>query len=191
MTRQTDTRGTNRGSSGQPRPEGVNRFCDHPECLCEGLFRAPRAPDSLKTYYWFCLEHVREYNAAWNYCANMTVEEMDAHVRRDTVWERPSWSLGLLGAGRRPEKMEFDDPIGVFNAEQARQRADFDSADPMARHYRTLDLRPPVTLTALKSRYKELGKRLHPDRNGGDRKAEERLKAINEAYSALKKAAAL
>ena len=45
----------------------------------------------------------------------------------------------------------------------------------------------PVTLTELKSRYKELVKRLHPDANGGNRAAEEKLKDINQAYATLKK----
>ncbi|MFO1060844.1 MAG: DnaJ domain-containing protein, partial [Dongiaceae bacterium] len=35
-------------------------------------------------------------------------------------------------------------------------------------------------------RYKSLVKRLHPDANGGDKAAEERLKHINLAYSTLK-----
>jgi curved DNA-binding protein CbpA len=33
-----------------------------------------------------------------------------------------------------------------------------------------------------------LVKRFHPDANGGDRDAEERLKLINDAYTTLKKA---
>jgi len=40
-------------------------------------------------------------------------------------------------------------------------------------------------LTGLKARYKELAKRLHPDVNGGDAEAEERLKRINLAYATL------
>jgi curved DNA-binding protein CbpA len=48
------------------------------------------------------------------------------------------------------------------------------------------DLQPPLTLIGLKSRYKELVKRHHPDTHGGDRDAEERLKEINQAYSTLK-----
>jgi curved DNA-binding protein CbpA len=42
-------------------------------------------------------------------------------------------------------------------------------------------------LTELKSRYKEFVKKLHPDVNGGDPAAEDRLKEINQAYAALKK----
>ena len=52
---------------------------------------------------------------------------------------------------------------------------------------RTMNIDGPVTLTKLKSRYKELVKRLHPDTNGGDREAEEKLKDINQAYTTLKK----
>ncbi|HEY2619732.1 MAG TPA: DnaJ domain-containing protein, partial [Acetobacteraceae bacterium] len=44
----------------------------------------------------------------------------------------------------------------------------------------------PTTLDAVKTRYKELAKRHHPDANGGDRAAEERLKTINLAYAALR-----
>jgi len=38
----------------------------------------------------------------------------------------------------------------------------------------------------LKTRYKELAKQHHPDANGGDRGAEERLKTINLAYATVR-----
>jgi arginyl-tRNA synthetase len=49
-----------------------------------------------------------------------------------------------------------------------------------------LDLRWPTDSLSLKARYKELAKRYHPDSNGGDRSAEDRLKDINRAYSLLR-----
>ena len=48
-----------------------------------------------------------------------------------------------------------------------------------------LDLRPPVTIQALKARYKKLVKRYHPDANGGDKTAEEKFKQVNEAYRTI------
>ncbi|MFO1155475.1 MAG: DnaJ domain-containing protein [Rhodospirillales bacterium] len=39
-----------------------------------------------------------------------------------------------------------------------------------------------MTVADVKSRYKELVKRHHPDANGGDKAAEERFKQINAAY---------
>jgi len=50
----------------------------------------------------------------------------------------------------------------------------------------TLGLDWPVTMDVLKTRYKELAKRHHPDANNGDRAAEERLKIINLAYAAVR-----
>lgn len=191
MTRRSDPRDSFPPQPGRGPLPDRERICDHPECVGEGLFRAPKAPDNLRSYFWFCLDHVREYNAAWNYCGSMSAEEIDAHLRRDTVWDRPSWPLGAIEAGRRSDKAAFEDPLGVFAAGRNGRRRTSDKADPLAQHYRTMELVPPVSLTVLKARYKELVKRLHPDRNGGDRKSEERLKAINEAYAALKKAAAL
>jgi DnaJ-class molecular chaperone len=41
-------------------------------------------------------------------------------------------------------------------------------------------------MDAVKTRYKELAKRHHPDANGGSRDAEERLKTINVAYAAVR-----
>ena len=37
----------------------------------------------------------------------------------------------------------------------------------------------------VKSRYKELVKQYHPDTNGGDKEAEEKIKEINEAYQII------
>jgi curved DNA-binding protein CbpA len=49
-----------------------------------------------------------------------------------------------------------------------------------------LDLTLPVSLAEVKKQYKQLVKRHHPDANGGDKDAEERLKSINEAYATLR-----
>ena len=49
-----------------------------------------------------------------------------------------------------------------------------------------MDLPVGATLDEIKVRYKELVKRHHPDANGGDKEAEERLKLINQAYTILK-----
>ncbi len=55
------------------------RLCDHPECGAAGDFRAPRSPRDLGHHYWFCLEHVRAYNASWNYFEGMSQEEIERY----------------------------------------------------------------------------------------------------------------
>ena len=77
---------------GAEKPE--IRCCDWPGCNGDGEHRAPKSRNELKSYHWFCLDHVRRYNAGWNYYDGMTDAEVEADVRRDTVWHRPSWPLG-------------------------------------------------------------------------------------------------
>jgi hypothetical protein len=47
--------------------ETSQRVCDHEGCKEPGKYRAPKSPDSTDEYYWFCKDHVREYNLNWNY----------------------------------------------------------------------------------------------------------------------------
>ena len=171
------------------------RPCDHPGCEAGGDFRAPRSRLELDRYYWFCLEHVRAYNVAWNYYAGMSQSEIEAEIRRDTVWQRPSWKLGERhGPGPR-----ISDPFGVYaGSENGFDRRASSERDPHARDAQTravsarqqalavFDVEPPFTAARLKARYKVLVKLHHPDAHGGDKQAEERLKIINQAYATLK-----
>jgi DnaJ-class molecular chaperone len=49
-----------------------------------------------------------------------------------------------------------------------------------------LGLDDTADAAAIKTRYKELVKRLHPDANGGDRSSEDKLREIIRAYNHLK-----
>ena len=159
-----------------------------PGCPNPGAYRAPRSRTELNRYFWFCLDHVRAYNASWDFYKGMTPGQIEAQLRADTNWQRPTWPLGHLG-GVIDDAM-LRDPHHVLNAGFGKQsnrppnpaQTPTDLREPMA----TLGLDWPVTLDTLKSRYKELAKRHHPDANGGDRAAEERLKTINLAYAAIR-----
>ena len=167
------------------------RACDQPGCAGEGTFRAPKARDRLNEYFWFCLEHVRVYNAAWDYYRGMSSHEIERQVRNDTVWQRPTWPLGPGGRRQRPDDIEIDDPFEIFGEGPGpgpRPDHRFRDLPPEEQEaLAILDLPPDVSLEDLKARYKVLVKRHHPDANGGDKQAEERVKAINHAYSVLKK----
>jgi molecular chaperone DnaJ len=52
-------------------------------------------------------------------------------------------------------------------------------------HYDTLGVARDADAATIKSAYRKLALRYHPDRNNGDGEAEERFKAINEAYAVL------
>lgn len=175
-------------------PEDGRNPCGWPACVSEGLYKAPVSPQDLKSYHWFCLDHVRAYNRSWNYYKGMTEEEVEADVRQDTVWNRPSWQWGGEGtdAYRAFNGASLRDGLGSFcdsgrpsgdHAYNGRGAGNGCSAQHMA--LAVLDLSPPVTTAAVKARYKELVKRHHPDANGGAKESEEKFKQISQAYHTI------
>ena len=174
-------------------PRAAVRTCDHPGCEVEGEYRAPKARDRLNEYFWFCLDHVREYNKAWDYYAGMSPEQIESEVRCDTTWQRPTWPLGFWSVQEKFLRdrvtkgfgFEFGREPGQGKAEEQAQRRQT-ARTPEEEALAVLDLTPPVDFARIKARYRELAKLHHPDANGGDRAAEERLKDINQAYNTLK-----
>jgi hypothetical protein len=158
--------------------------CAWPGCDAEGGFRAPRSPrklprspQDLQDHLWFCLQHVRQYNATWNYYAGMDETQVEADLRRDQVWQRPSWRMGGGGDGFRAR---LHDPLDILGGKTKAPPAR--PLTPVEMALAELDLTYPVTEAALKTRYKVLVKEHHPDRNNGDKEAEERFKKISQAY---------
>ena len=169
------------------------RRCHAPGCAEDGVHRAPVARDRLSEFYWFCTEHVRQYNLAWDFFAGMNEQEIEFQRRFDTVWQRPSWPFGQFGqraanrsgggAGYRVhDSFGFfsEGPAGANGAGETRPQTAEQKALAL------LDLEEPVTFADVKARYMTLVKQLHPDANGGDTEAEDRLKIVNQAYGALK-----
>ncbi len=184
-----------RGASARPPqadPDAPPRPCDAPGCEAQGEYRAPRSRSKLNDYWWFCLPHVREYNSAWDYYKGMSPQEIEANLRHDSGWHRPTWPLGRLGATRRLSPEFLRDPLGVLNGESPRPRkrdapAEKSAPPELRAALDVLGLEWPVDQPAVRARYKELAKRFHPDVNNGDRGAEEKLKDVNRAYSLLRK----
>lgn len=177
----------------EDRPEAPPRPCEQDGCALPGEFRAPRDRIHLNQYRWFCLEHVRAYNRAWDYYKGMGPTEIEHELRADSGWQRPTWPLGRLGGFNPFESEYLRDPLGVLRdtpLHKTRREPPRRRDEPPAELRAALDvlgLGWPLDAETLRARWKELAKRHHPDANGGDRQAEERLKDINRSYSLLRR----
>ena len=184
------------------RREAQGRLCGWPACSEPGEFRAPggRSPgfDGPGESRWFCLDHVRAFNAGYDYFAGMSSEEIYAAQSPLHGWERETRAFSpTAGIDTPPRWADFADPLEAISA-RARSRMgaqglrkDGRAVTPDER--RALDalgLPLDADRRALRQRYSELVRRYHPDRNGGDRSFEARLQGVVEAYQLLRKAAA-
>lgn len=175
------------------RVEGRAQHCAAPGCAASGEFRAPgdQRPgfDGPGDWRWLCLDHVREFNSAYNWFDGMTPDEISAAQTAYGGWERETRAFGTAGQSPPPRWADFADPLDAigarFQAPRARQDGrDLSEAD--RRNLGTLGLDVDASRRALRLRYAELVRRYHPDHNGGDRSHEKALQAVIEAYTALK-----
>lgn len=165
-------------------PVAPERVCDKEGCCKAGEYRAPK-DRTLSDYYWFCLEHVQEYNAQWDYYAGMSPDEIEQQLKQDVCWQRPTWKLGERGVDPSMFSDPFDLKGEAFGASakggySERQQS---AADPaIIAAAKILEIGFPLEIETVRSSYKRLAKKYHPDSNGGDKAAEEHFKDISEAY---------
>ncbi len=183
-----------RGMSGAV--ETSSRGCEHPGCDKQGKYRAPKSPDNLDEFLWFCLEHVRAYNLKWNFFENHSEAELERQFAADKVWERPTkpFKKGTDGhpEGRAWQRFGFDDPFEVLG-DKGTVNGGAQAAAPKRRlpaperkALAILDVSETATKSEIRAAYKALVKVLHPDMNGGKRDDEERLAEVVWAWDQIK-----
>ncbi|RMH46434.1 MAG: molecular chaperone DnaJ [Alphaproteobacteria bacterium] len=180
-----------RGFSGAV--ETSQRVCEHPGCNEPGKYRAPKSPDHLDEYLWFCLQHVREYNNRWNFFEGTTDAEFEALVDKDRVWGRPTrpFSARPGEETRAWSRLGIDDPMQVLGERATRNPGKTVGhtrrLPPKERKaLEILEARDTWTKAEIRKQYKSLVKDLHPDMNGGNRADEERLQEVVWAWDQIK-----
>ena len=170
--------------------------CAHAGCEEAGEFRAPgtRRPgfDGPGDWRWYCLDHVRAFNAGYNFFKGMTTDEIHDAQRPFAGWERETRAFSTAGGADRPPRWaDFSDPLDAIQARfrdrMPKERKDgrpLSGADREA--LRTLELEVDADRMTLRRRYSELVRKFHPDRNGGDRSYETALAKVIAAYQQLK-----
>lgn len=182
------------------RISDTGRRCERPGCAEAGEFRAPgprgSSFDGPGDYRWFCLDHVREFNAGYDWFEGMTAEEIMRAQSPIHGWDRETRAFSpTAGIDQSPRWADHADPLEAIS-QRARMRRPAERADGRAvtpderRALDVLGLQINADRKALRARYSELVRRYHPDRNGGDRSHEVRLQGVVEAYQLLRKAAA-
>jgi len=176
--------------------EGAKARCSVRGCREPGEFRAPLTPgnfDGPGNWRLLCLEHVREHNAKYNFFDGMSPDEIEAAQSPIAGWDRATRVFAHAGSDPGPAWRDFDDPLDAiaarFRPEGRRPAVDRFSAQE--RHaLGVMDLTDDTDLHKVRKRYSELVRRYHPDRNGGDRSHEARLRQVIEAWQVLRGATA-
>ncbi|MCB1521891.1 MAG: DnaJ domain-containing protein [Hyphomicrobiaceae bacterium] len=188
-----------------PRERG-NRHrlpdCQWKGCNNKAEHRAPKGRGRDGEYFQFCMDHVRRYNATYNYFDGMSDSEVAEFIKDAVTGHRPTWrvggngdapGIGPRGGGEKAEGPVVGDPHDLMS-EKSR------TARPAPKQYRrtlkplekkslaALDLGVEADKVAIKAKFKALVKLHHPDANGGDRRSEEKLREIIQAYNYLKQA---
>jgi hypothetical protein len=184
------------------RYEETGRKCEAEGCREPGEFRAPgerpHGFDGPGDSRWFCLDHVRAFNSEYDWFNGMTPDEIIEAQSPINGWRRDTRAFRAdAGVDGVPRWADFDDPLDAIGARASELRARAAGRQAYARFtprereaLGVMGLEPQADRMRLRSRYSELVRKYHPDRNGGDRTHEGRLQSVVEAYQLLRKAAA-
>ncbi len=173
--------------------------CDQP-----GEFRAPPenvrlAQDGPPQWRWYCLDHVRAFNSAYNFFKGMSPDEIHESQRPFAGWERETRAFSSAAASGTPPPRwaDFSDPLDAIGArfrERVAEMRPRQDGKPLSgddrRALKTLGLGTDADRKSLRARYTALVRKYHPDQNGGDRSHEKVLQEVIAAYTHLKKAPA-
>ena len=169
-------------------------LCDHDHCTELGEYRAPKSRLQLNEYYLFCLKHVTTYNKSWDFYKGLNVDQIELSIRKDAVWDRPSWPLkGNPNNIISQLKEFFNNDYSLFEKEKDFQNflknktVEEKLNNEEYKSLKILELSLPISLEKIKKKYKKLVKIFHPDVNDNNKKAENHFKEINEAYKILLK----
>jgi len=172
----------------------IIKICDSENCNEKGEYRAPKSRIRLNEYFYFCLKHIKEYNKSWDFYKGLTVNQIELSMRKDTVWDRPSWPLKGDPNKVLDQINEFiSNDYNLFKKDKDFREFDKNRLEDVSltpeqnKALHLFGLKLPVNLEELKKKYKKLVKIFHPDVNDNNKEAENKFKEINESYKLLLK----
>lgn len=160
--------------------------CAAGKCREPGEYKAPKSRWLTGQYQFLCLEHVREFNRAWDYFEGWTSTQIEEFRDGAAHGHRPTWKIGTQPFFTSDKlrdsffRMMGEEPPKARKPESRSQRKEREALA-------LLNLEPGAPLAAIKAEYKKLVKKYHPDVNRGDKASEETFKRITGAYTQLSK----
>ena len=163
--------------------ENSNRVCDKSDCNETGIYPAPKSRTNLREYYYFCIDCIRDFNKSWNYFAGLNEEELEVEIRKSVTWDRPSWKFGT-----KTIKQDFEKAFKFFD-EQKKIRKNKVIDKKLENCFKVLELNTNSTLKEIKTRYKILAKKWHPDAQNSDasKNNKDKFIDISNAYKTILK----
>jgi DnaJ domain len=183
-------------------------ICQWKGCTAEGGFKAPMGRGREGAFFSFCIDHVRQYNATYNYFDGMSDADVADFQKDALTGHRPTWKTGANAwahgtrapssgpkTGATPEAdPRVSDPHAFFKWRNGKDQPPGPTErqrpiKPLEKKaLDRLGLGERASKAEIKARFKELVKRHHPDANGGDTRSEDTLREIIQAYNYLKQA---
>lgn len=157
-------------------------------CKEPAEYKAPKSRYDTGHYQYFCLEHVREFNRAWDYFDGWSRKEIEDFMDNASHGHRPTWTMTSRVGHVPPVFTSEFLRDSFFDMLRDRPQKKAPTIPRKTREaFAVLDLEPDADISSVKSQYKKLVKKHHPDVNNGTKASEEAFKRINTAYSIVMK----
>ena len=166
----------------------MKNICEWENCKQSGKFKAPIEKDNSKNYKWLCEEHIKLFNKNWNYFDGMSQDEIEKFLKSDLTWHRPTQKFGssdnffnILWNSALSDKFNF-----FKEGENINNLNNIKLSEKDKDAFKIMELEINAGWPIIQKKFKTLVKKLHPDRNAGNKQFEDKLKKITLAYSHLK-----
>lgn len=158
----------------------LTKYCEWPGCNKKGEYKAPTSREKLRVFKFFCLEHIKEYNKAWDYFKGRSIEQIYNEVSNDAYWHRKT--------NKNINKFKIVDEMNFFENSSENYQSYINqnkiSDKNLKASLQILNLKEFCSINQLKVQYKKMVKKYHPDLNQSG--CHEKIIKLNNAYSNLK-----
>ena len=176
----------------KPKNLSKKRPCDYGGCNEHGEFQAKT---KSATKFFYCLNHIKEFNKNYNFFEGMSEEEIIDYQISAIIGHRPTWKSGTnphanyFSKFAKNDGSAFDDPFDLFEKDKTskyERQSKIKKGKISEKAYKLLDFSALSSKNDIRKKFKEVVKSLHPDTNGGDNSQEDLLKEVISAYKTLK-----